>query len=126
VLICGRFEGVDERLLATREIEEVSLGDFILSGGEIAALALMDAVVRLLPGVAGSPLSLQEESFSKGLLEYPQYTKPADWEGMAVPPVLLSGNHAEIRRWRKAQAEEITRRVRPDLWRRYVVEDQGE
>ena len=126
VLICGRFEGVDERLLATRGIEEVSLGDFILSGGEVAALALMDAVVRLLPGVAGSPQSLEEESFSGGLLEYPQYTKPADWEGMAVPPVLLSGNHAEIRRWRKTQAEEITRRTRPDLWRRYVAEVQGE
>lgn len=126
VLICGRFEGVDERLLAARGIEQVSLGDFILSGGEIAALALLDAVVRLLPGVAGSPLSLEEESFSKGLLEYPQYTKPADWEGMRIPPVLLSGNHAEIRRWRKAQAEEITRRTRPDLWRRYVAEEQGE
>ena len=119
VLICGRFEGVDERLLQSRGIEEVSLGDFVLSGGEPAALALMDAVVRLLPGVAGNPGALEEESFEGGLLEYPHYTKPNEWEGMAIPPVLLSGNHEEIRAWRKARSQEITQRRRPDLWRRY-------
>ncbi len=119
VLICGRFEGVDERLLQSRGIEEVSLGDFVLSGGEPAALALLDAVVRLLPGVAGNPGALEEESFERGLLEYPHYTKPNEWEGMAIPPVLLSGNHEEIRAWRKARSQEITQRRRPDLWRRY-------
>ena len=121
VLICGRFEGVDERLLQTRNIEEVSLGDFVLSGGEPAAIALLDAVVRLLPGVTGNPGTLEEESFEAGLLEYPHYTKPAEWEGMAIPPVLLSGNHAEIRAWRKARSEEITRARRPDLWRCYLA-----
>lgn len=124
VLICGRFEGVDERLLATRQVEEVSLGDFVLSGGEPAAIALLDAVVRLLPGVMGDPGTLEEESFEKGLLEYPHYTRPAIWEGMAIPPVLLSGNHGEIRSWRRARAEEITRERRPDLWRRYLGDSE--
>lgn len=119
VLICGRFEGVDERLLQSRGIEEVSLGDFVLSGGEPAAIALLDAVVRLLPGVAGNPDTFAEESFERGLLEYPHYTKPSEWEGVAIPPVLLSGNHAEIKAWRQARSEEITRTRRPDLWRRY-------
>ncbi len=121
VLICGRFEGVDERLLQSRDIEEVSLGDFVLSGGEPAALALLDAVVRLLPGVAGNPGTFEEESFERGLLEYPHYTKPSEWEGMAIPPVLLSGNHAQIKAWRKARSEEITQARRPDLWRRYIA-----
>ncbi|MEQ1887767.1 MAG: tRNA (guanosine(37)-N1)-methyltransferase TrmD [Alphaproteobacteria bacterium] len=121
VLICGRFEGIDERLLQTRGVEEVSLGDFVLSGGEPAALALLDAVVRMLPGVTGNPGALEEESFEQGLLEYPHYTKPGEWEGMVTPPVLLSGNHAQIRAWRKARSEEITQRRRPDLWRRYVA-----
>jgi len=124
VLICGRFEGVDERLLQTRGIEEISLGDFVLSGGEPAAIALLDAVVRLLPGVTGNPGTLAEESFEAGLLEYPHYTKPGEWEGMPIPPVLLSGNHAQIRAWRKAMSEEITRQRRPDLWRRYVAENE--
>ncbi len=121
VLICGRFEGIDERLLQSRGIEEISLGDFVLSGGEPAALALLDAVVRMLPGVTGNPGALEEESFEQGLLEYPHYTKPGEWEGVATPPVLLSGNHAQIRAWRKARSEEITQRRRPDLWRRYVA-----
>lgn len=121
VLICGRFEGVDERLLRTRGIEEVSLGDFVLSGGEPAAIALLDAVIRLLPGVTGNPGTLAEESFEAGLLEYPHYTKPGEWEGMTIPPVLLSGNHAQIRAWRKARSEEITQARRPDLWRRHLA-----
>lgn len=121
VLICGRFEGVDERLLRTRGIEEVSLGDFVLSGGEPAAICLLDAVIRLLPGVTGNPGTLAEESFEAGLLEYPHYTKPGEWEGMTIPPVLLSGNHAQIRAWRKARSEEITQARRPDLWRRHLA-----
>ncbi|MDX1581432.1 MAG: tRNA (guanosine(37)-N1)-methyltransferase TrmD, partial [Alphaproteobacteria bacterium] len=107
-LICGRFEGVDERVLDAREVMEVSLGDFVLSGGEIAALALMDAVIRLLPGVLGDEEVLNEESFESGLLEYPHYTRPQDWEGREIPKVLLSGHHGEIAAWRKAQAEAIT------------------
>ncbi len=119
-MICGRFEGVDERVLEARDVTEVSLGDFVLSGGEIAALALLDAAVRLLPGVAGNARSLAEESFERGLLEYPQYTRPRVWEGRSVPAALLSGHHAEIRAWRLAEAERITRQRRPDLWQRYV------
>ncbi len=119
-MICGRFEGIDERVLEARDITEVSLGDFVLSGGEIAALALLDAAVRLLPGVAGNARSLAEESFERGLLEYPQYTRPRVWEGRSVPATLLSGHHAESRAWRLAEAERITRQRRPDLWQRYV------
>ncbi|WP_417513384.1 tRNA (guanosine(37)-N1)-methyltransferase TrmD [Minwuia sp.] len=122
-LICGRFEGVDERVLEARPVMEVSLGDFVLSGGEFAAFALLDAVVRLLPGVVGNADTLAEESFTDGLLEYPQYTRPREWEGKTPPDVLLSGDHARIRNWRKAEAERITRERRPDLWRRYKKEE---
>ncbi len=118
-LICGRFEGVDERLLQARPIVEVSLGDFVLSGGEIAAYALLDAVVRLLPGVMGAEESGTEESFADGLLEYPQYTRPQEWEGRAVPEVLLSGHHEKIAAWRREMAEKITAERRPDLWESY-------
>jgi tRNA (guanine37-N1)-methyltransferase len=119
-LICGRFEGVDQRVLEARGVEEISLGDFVLSGGEPAALALLDAVGRLLPGVMGRAESLEEESFENGLLEYPHYTRPDPWQGRAVPEVLKSGHHAKVAAWRREQAEEITCRRRPDLWRRYV------
>jgi len=115
-LLCGRFEGVDERVLQHHSIIEVSLGDFVMTGGELAAQALIDATVRLLPGVLGNQASAEEESFSNGLLEHPQYTKPAQWEGHAIPEVLLSGNHAKIDAWRRAQSEEITKTRRPDLW----------
>jgi tRNA (guanine37-N1)-methyltransferase len=117
-LVCGRFEGVDERVLEARAIEELSLGDFVLSGGEPAAIALIDACVRLLPGVVGRAETLAEESFQMGLLEYPQYTRPRLWQGRAVPPPLLSGDHARIRDWRRAEAERLTRQRRPDLWER--------
>jgi tRNA (guanine37-N1)-methyltransferase len=120
-LLCGRFEGVDQRVLDAHDAEEISLGDFVLSGGEPAALALMDAVVRLLPGVAGNVQSLAEESFEWGLLEYPHYTRPQEWQGRAVPEVLLSGHHQNVRTWRRRQAEEVTRQRRPDLWDRYVA-----
>jgi tRNA (guanine37-N1)-methyltransferase len=120
-LICGRFEGVDERVIEARAIEEISLGDFVLSGGEPAAIALIDACVRLLPGVVGRAETLDEESFAAGLLEYPHYTRPQLWQGRAVPEVLVSGNHAQIRDWRRAQAERLTRERRPDLWRRYLA-----
>ena len=120
-LICGRFEGVDERVLEARAIEEVSLGDFILSGGEPAAIALIDACVRLLPGVVGCAAALADESFADGLLEYPQYTRPQLWHGRAVPEVLVSGDHRRIRTWRRAEAERLTRERRPDLWERYVA-----
>ncbi len=118
-LLCGRFEGVDERVLTHFGIQEVSLGDFVLTGGEIAAQAMIDASVRLLPGVLGNAESAVEESFATGLLEHPQYTKPAEWQGHAIPEVLLSGNHAKIAEWRKAQAEQITKARRPDLWEIY-------
>lgn len=121
-LICGRFEGIDERVLTARGVEEVSLGDFVLSGGEPAALALMDAVVRLLPGVVGDEDVLNEESFADGLLEYPQYTRPQIWNGKDIPAVLLSGHHGQIAAWRRQTAEDITRARRPDLWERYVAE----
>jgi tRNA (guanine37-N1)-methyltransferase len=120
-LLCGRFEGIDERVIEARAVEEVSIGDFVLSGGEPAALALIDAVVRLLPGVVGDSAALAEESFTRGLLEYPHYTRPQNWQGRAVPEVLLSGHHEEIRRWRQAQAEEATRKRRPELWQRYLA-----
>jgi tRNA (guanine37-N1)-methyltransferase len=121
-LICGRFEGVDERVLEARSVEEVSLGDFVLSGGEPAAIALIDACVRLLPGVVGCAETLAEESFAEGLLEYPHYTRPQLWQGRAVPDVLVSGDHQRVRNWRRAEAERLTRERRPDLWRRYVAE----
>jgi len=119
-LVCGRFEGVDERVLEARAIEEVSLGDFVLSGGEPAAIALIDACVRLLPGVVGCAEGLTEESFADGLLEYPHYTRPQVWQGRAVPEVLVSGDHQRIRAWRRAEAERVTRERRPDLWRRHL------
>ena len=118
-IICGHFEGVDQRLLETRNIEEVSAGDFILSGGEIGAFLVIDAAVRLIPNVLGNSKSLTEETFEKNLLEYPQYTKPQKWEKKEVPDVLLSGDHAKIKGWRLAQSEDITRRRRPDLWEKY-------
>jgi len=119
-LVCGRFEGIDERVITRYGLEEISIGDFVLSGGEPAAICLLDAVVRLIPDVLGSPASLTEESFENGLLEYPQYTHPRSWQGMEVPEVLLSGNHKEIASWRKAQAEKITKDRRPDLWQHYI------
>ncbi len=120
-LLCGRYEGLDERVLETRAVEEISLGDFVLSGGEPAAIALIDACVRLLPSVMGCADSGAEESFERGLLEYPHYTRPREWRGREVPEVLLSGHHERVRAWRLAQAEETTRRRRPDLWERYVA-----
>ena len=119
VLLCGRFEGFDERLFAGRDVEEVSLGDYVLSGGELGALVLLDACVRLLPGVMGAPDSGTEESFESGLLEYPHYTRPVDWEGRTIPEVLRSGDHAKVAAWRQGQAETDTRLRRPDLWERY-------
>ncbi len=119
-LICGHFEGVDQRLLETRNIEEYSLGDFVLSGGEPASFVLVDALIRLLPGVLGNKNSTKEESFENYLLEYPQYTKPREWEGKSPPEVLFSGDHAKIKGWRLSQSEAITRRQRPDLWKKYL------
>jgi tRNA (guanine37-N1)-methyltransferase len=121
-LFCGRFEGLDERVLPARQVEEVSLGDFVLTGGEIAAMALIDACIRLIPRVLGNPESSAEESFSSGLLEYPQYTRPTVWEGHAIPEVLLSGHHGRIAAWRRSQAERLTKERRPDLWRAYAEE----
>ena len=118
-IICGHFEGIDQRLLETRNIEEVSIGDFILSGGEIGSLIIIDAAVRLIPGVLGNSDSLIDETFEGNLLEYPQYTKPKKWENKDVPEVLLSGDHAKIKGWRLDQAKDITRRRRPDLWEKY-------
>lgn len=118
-LLSGRFEGVDERVLEARNVQEVSLGDFVLTGGEIAAMALIDATVRLLPGVLGNRESVEDESFSDGLLEHPQYTKPAEWEGRAIPEVLLSGHHGQIDDWRRRESERLTRERRPDLWKAY-------
>ena len=126
-LLCGRYEGVDQRVLDAHGIAELSIGDYVLSGGEPAALVLLDAVVRLLPGVLGNEASPAEESFERGVLEYPHYTRPAEWQGRAVPEVLLSGHHEKIRRWRMAEAERITRERRPDLWaRRSRTKDEGQ
>jgi tRNA (guanine37-N1)-methyltransferase len=121
VILCGRFEGVDERLIAARNLEEVSLGDFVLSGGETAALALLDACVRLIPGVMGKEASGFEESFADGLLEYPQYTRPALFEGRPIPEVLTSGDHAKVAKWRLSEAERLTKERRPDLWAAYLA-----
>ncbi|MGY2049903.1 tRNA (guanosine(37)-N1)-methyltransferase TrmD [Methylobacterium sp. JK268] len=117
VVVCGRFEGVDERVIAARALEEVSIGDYVLSGGEVAALVLIDACVRLIPGVMGKAASGEEESFEGGLLEYPHYTRPRDWEGRTIPEVLTGGNHAAVARWRREEAERLTRERRPDLMR---------
>ena len=125
VIVCGRFEGVDERVIEGRCLREVSIGDFILSGGEPAALCLLDAVVRLLPGVMGKQESGEHESFETGLLEHPHYTRPREWEGRSIPDVLLSGNHAEIERWRQQQAERLTRKRRPDLWEAWWQRQQA-
>ena len=119
-ILCGNFEGVDQRVLETRKIEEYSIGDFVLSGGEVASFVLVDSVLRLLPGVLGNENSTKEESFENDLLEYPQFTKPKNWEGMSPPEVLLSGDHAKIKGWRLSQSEAITRRQRPDLWKKYL------
>ncbi|HEY1310739.1 MAG TPA: tRNA (guanosine(37)-N1)-methyltransferase TrmD, partial [Pseudolabrys sp.] len=121
LIVCARFEGVDERLIAARKLEEVSLGDFVLSGGEPAALALLDACVRLLPGVMAKEASSIEESFAEGLLEYPQYTRPPVFEGETIPEVLTSGDHAKVAQWRRAEAERLTRERRPDLWAAYLA-----
>ena len=123
-LLCGRFEGVDQRVLDKHEVLEVSIGDYVLTGGELAAQVLIDATVRLIPRVLGNPESALEESFSHGLLEHPQYTRPTDWQGRLVPEVLLSGHHADTARWRQDQSERLTKERRPDLWRAYL-EDQG-
>jgi tRNA (guanine37-N1)-methyltransferase len=120
ILLCGRFEGVDERVLEARAIEEISIGDYVLSGGELAAEVLIDACVRLLPGVAGNEVSLTDESFAGGLLEHPHYTRPREWEGRTIPEVLLSGDHEKIAKWRREQAESITRARRPDLWEKLI------
>jgi tRNA (guanine37-N1)-methyltransferase len=125
VLVCGRFEGIDERVIAARGLEEVSIGDYVLSGGEIAAMALIDACVRLLPGVMGTAASGAEESFTEGLLEYPHYTRPQLWEGRPIPEILTSGDHAKIAAWRRAEAERLTRERRPDLWAAFLSRFRG-
>jgi len=119
IIVCGRFEGIDQRVIDRRGLEEISIGDYVLSGGEIAAMALIDACVRLIPGVLGAATSIVDESFSDGLLEYPQYTRPQQFEGEPIPDILLSGDHAKIAAWRKAQSEALTRARRPDLWAAY-------
>ncbi len=125
VLVCGRFEGVDERVIAARGLEEVSIGDYVLSGGELAAMAAIDACVRLLPGVMGTPASSAEESFADGLLEYPHYTRPQLWEGRAIPEVIVSGDHGKIAAWRRAEAERLTKDRRPDLWAAFLQRFRG-
>lgn len=122
-MLCGRFEGVDERVIEHFGITEVSLGDFVMTGGELAAQAMIDATVRLLPGVLGNADSIEEESHASGLLEHPQYTRPTTWEGREIPPVLMSGNHGEIAKWRQAQAEDLTRKRRPDMWAAFEGKD---
>jgi tRNA (guanine37-N1)-methyltransferase len=121
VLICGRFEGIDERLIGARALEEVSIGDYVLSGGELAAMVLLDACVRLLPGVMGAEASRAEESFTEGLLEYPQYTRPQVFEGQSIPDVLISGDHAKVAAWRRSEAERLTQERRPDLWAAFLT-----
>jgi tRNA (guanine37-N1)-methyltransferase len=116
IILCGRYEGIDQRVIDAHTPDEISIGDYVLSGGELAAMVILDTIIRLLPGTMGAPTSATEESFAQGLLEYPHYTKPAEWQGRAVPPILLSGNHAAIAAWRAEQAETITRQRRPDLW----------
>ena len=123
-LVCGNFEGVDERILETRNIEEISIGDYILSGGESASFVIIDAILRLLPGVIGNEESKNEESFENGLLEYPQYTKPQIWEKKSVPNVLISGDHSKIKDWRLSQSKDITRRRRPDLWKKHLDKEK--
>jgi tRNA (guanine37-N1)-methyltransferase len=120
VMVCGRFEGVDDRIITGRSLEEVSVGDYVLSGGEIAAMVLLDACVRLLPDVMGQPASRAEESFTEGLLEYPQYTRPQVWEGRPIPEILNSGDHGKVAAWRRAEAERLTRERRPDLWAAFL------
>ena len=122
IILCGRFEGVDERLIEARQFEEVSIGDYILSGGETATIVVLDAIVRLLPGVMGNSLSGETESFETGLLEHPHYTRPQEWEGRRIPDVLLSGNHGAIDKWRRAEAERLTREQRPDLWAAHIAQ----
>jgi tRNA (guanine37-N1)-methyltransferase len=121
IILCGRFEGVDERVIEGRMLEEISIGDYVLSGGEVAAFALLDACIRLLPGVMGKEASGADESFAQGLLEYPQYTRPAVWEGRPIPEVLTSGDHAKVTAWRRGEAERLTRERRPDLWAAYLA-----
>jgi len=125
ILLCGRYEGIDQRVIEAREMEEVSLGDYVLSGGEPAALVLLDAVIRLLPGVMGAADSASEESFSHGLLEYPHYTRPAEWRGRRVPDVLLSGHHGAVAAWRREASAQITKERRPDLWAAHIAASQG-
>jgi tRNA (guanine37-N1)-methyltransferase len=120
LLLCGRYEGVDQRVIDAHELEEISIGDYVLAGGEVAAMALLEACVRLLPGVLGNAATLGEESFESGLLEYPHYTRPAVWNGMAVPEILVSGHHARVMEWRREQAKDITSRRRPDLWASFL------
>jgi tRNA (guanine37-N1)-methyltransferase len=126
LIVCGRFEGIDQRVIEARRLEEVSLGDYVLSGGEIAAMALIDACVRLLPGVMGKLASGADESFSEGLLEYPQYTRPQEFEGQPIPEILLSGDHARVAAWRRAEAEALTRTRRPDLWAAKGAKTEGQ
>jgi tRNA (guanine37-N1)-methyltransferase len=121
LLLCGRYEGIDQRVIDVQDLEEISLGDFILAGGEVAAMALVEACVRLLPGTVGNVTTTEEESFEQGLLEYPHYTRPAEWQGLKVPDVLVSGHHEKIKSWRIAEAEKITKKRRPDLWERHQL-----
>ncbi len=123
-LVCGRYEGLDERVISAWQMEEISLGDFVLAGGEIAALALIEAALRYVPGVLGNCKTVEEESFSKGLLEYPHYTRPAEWQGISVPSVLLSGHHEKVAAWRLEQAEALTKQRRPDLWQNYLQQNK--
>jgi tRNA (guanine37-N1)-methyltransferase len=125
ILLCGRYEGIDQRVIESRDMQEVSLGDYVLSGGEPAALVLLDAVIRLLPGVMGAADSAAEESFSQFLLEYPHYTRPAEWHGSRVPDVLLSGHHGAVAAWRREQSEQITKARRPDLWAAHIAASHG-